>query len=209
MMKALFSLILCCSLFACGGGRSSADSVDGTDAPDARTARRHDTTRPDSPDATIPDHDAAPPAATPDNLIDLLPLAASGHFTPPREDGPWRRTYPDGSVWEEGRFEDGLMVGEFTRYYPDGQRSLHTSYVAGHKHGSFTSWYANGQIFEQGQYIAGQRDGTWTSYYETGQILEESVWKRGHRMSVTTHLIDGKTVTTPITGSPISIRGED
>lgn len=209
-MKALLVLMFCCLfLHACGGGRADATTDATTDTATESAASQHQTpvSGADHGDDALTEAVAPPPPV--DNLIDLLPLAAAGHIAPPRQDGPWQRRYPDGSVWEEGRFEDGLMVGEFTRYYPDGQRSLHTSYVAGHKHGSYTSWYANGQIFEQGQYIAGQRNGDWTSYYENGQTLEETVWKRGRRMSVVTHLIDGKTATQPVAGSPTSIRGED
>jgi len=67
----------------------------------------------------------------------------------------------DGSISEQGRYEDGLAEGLWRRWHADGQILSMGTYRDGHPHGDWTCWDERGAVAVDGRYRDGYRVGRW------------------------------------------------
>jgi antitoxin component YwqK of YwqJK toxin-antitoxin module len=61
------------------------------------------------------------------------------------KNGLWKSYYPNGNVWSEGEFKDGLDHGIRKAYYENGQKRFEGKYENGRKRGMWIFWDENGR----------------------------------------------------------------
>ncbi|MFA5418306.1 MAG: toxin-antitoxin system YwqK family antitoxin [Bacteroidales bacterium] len=115
------------------------------------------------------------------------------------KNGPWKSTYPNGSLKSTGQFRNNLPYGTFTSYYPDGNKKAITVFdnqgiVARNK-----TWYESGNLMAKGKYMNKQKDSTWLYYGDsTNQLISVENYYQGQ--------LNGESITYyPGTGQPAEV----
>jgi hypothetical protein len=89
-------------------------------------------------------------------------------------DGEWSFHYPDGSLREQGRYDNGQRIGTWRQWHKDGQlisegeRRFDAGTSASERQGAWTFWYADGTVRARGLFSAGRREGPWEFFDEEG-----------------------------------------
>ena len=96
-----------------------------------------------------------------------------------RKQGLWTRNWTYSNTTEyEGRFIDGIPIGQFRYYYPEGQvRGIieHVNARAAY----VTFYYENAEVMSEGFYKDQLRDSLWINYDRTGLTLSAERFKEG------------------------------
>ena len=96
-----------------------------------------------------------------------------------RKQGLWTRNWKYSNTTEyEGRFIDGIPIGQFRYYYPEGQvRGIieHVNARAAY----VTFYYENAEVMSEGFYKDQLRDSLWINYDRTGLTLSAERFKEG------------------------------
>ena len=78
----------------------------------------------------------------------------------------------------EGRFIDGIPVGQFRYYYPEGQVRSIIEHVNA-RAAFVTFYYENTEVMSEGFYKDQLRDSLWLNYDRTGLTLSAERFKEG------------------------------
>lgn len=76
-------------------------------------------------------------------------LMMQGALKNGKRHGEWKSWFTDGSLWSEGRFENGLRTDSAISYFP------------------------NGKVSMRGYYHQGELKGIWKTYNEYGELTAE------------------------------------
>jgi antitoxin component YwqK of YwqJK toxin-antitoxin module len=76
--------------------------------------------------------------------------------------------YPDGKVYDEKNFVNGLENGPWLKFYENGQAKLKTMVVNGKLEGAMLRYFSNGSMEVKGLYKNDLAEGDWTYYSEEG-----------------------------------------
>lgn len=106
--------------------------------------------------------------------------------------------YPDGSLFSEGQYVDGMPEGQWIYYYKSGTIQLMKNYSEGNLHGQYTAYYKSGRksiscIYKnndydgyyvkynsygnkesEGWYVDGQKEGNWFFYFSNGKLSNKT-----------------------------------
>ena len=104
------------------------------------------------------------------------------------KNGPWRSTYPDGSVKSTGQFNHNIPYGEFIYYYKSGIKQSVTVFDNQGIQARNSTWYESGNLMAEGKYINKQKDSTW-SYY--GDSIDQLIAVEQYSMGK----LEGKSIT--------------
>jgi antitoxin component YwqK of YwqJK toxin-antitoxin module len=104
--------------------------------------------------------------------------------------GPYVKTFADGSRAVKGVYEDNLPDGDWMEWHANGQEKQKGKYNRGKETGSWTWWYENGNRAEEGDYISGRKNGTWTTWYEDGKKKDEGLYQNGSKNGSWTYYND-------------------
>jgi len=86
--------------------------------------------------------------------------------------------YPNGFVFEEINFVDGIKDGSWKQYYIDGNIKFESLYVKNLLQGAIKVYHPNGGLYKFGYYQNSLKDGRWVQYDEEGKkVLEETYIK--------------------------------
>jgi antitoxin component YwqK of YwqJK toxin-antitoxin module len=97
-----------------------------------------------------------------------------------RQVGHWRfYSEVDGTLSEEGDFEDDKKHGEWITYYPDGKISSKGKYQHDEPIGKWEYFFENGAVSSSGEYLGGQKTGYWSSFSREGELRTEANYKEG------------------------------
>jgi antitoxin component YwqK of YwqJK toxin-antitoxin module len=124
-------------------------------------------------------------------LIFLLFLLGSTQLFSQNMDeknGPWRSTYPDGSVKSTGQFDHNIPYGEFIHYYKSGIKQSVTVFENQGIQARNSTWYESGNLMAEGKYINKQKDSTW-SYY--GDSIDQLIAVEQYSMGK----LEGRSIT--------------
>jgi antitoxin component YwqK of YwqJK toxin-antitoxin module len=107
-------------------------------------------------------------------------------------EGPWRIYRYDGTVRDEGTYQNGLKQGVWSHY--DGKvKTTEATYEKDKQHGPYTSWRSDDgttSLYEKGAYAHGKKTGPWVTYHLNGQKEAEGIfdqdrpqgeWRTWHR----------------------------
>ncbi len=96
-----------------------------------------------------------------------------------RLEGPWKELYENGTVKEEGTYENGLRSGKWRYYHPSGKLSQNGSFRKGKPHGDWTWLYEDGSLRREESYRNGREDGLSKEYDATGGIISTGAFVDG------------------------------
>jgi hypothetical protein len=103
--------------------------------------------------------------------------------------GEWTFRYPDGSLREQGRYEDGRRVGTWRQWWPEGtllsegERRPAAEHPGSPREGVWSFWHRGGTLAARGAYRAGLREGEWVFHAEDGALDEQrsGLYREGRR----------------------------
>ncbi|HYG53262.1 MAG TPA: hypothetical protein VD905_20320, partial [Flavobacteriales bacterium] len=98
-------------------------------------------------------------------------------------------------VAEEGRYDQGLKVGNWTSYYENGTKKLVMNHTKGQSAGKFVEYYKSGCPREEGTFKGMHYVGNYKMYWENGLIRQEKNFNEKGEL-------DGKLVYRYINGNP-------
>lgn len=90
--------------------------------------------------------------------------------------GNWKNFYPDGSVREEGDYQNNRRTGIWNFYDKNGNIIQKGGYRNGRFDGKWEWYYDNGKILREEYYYLGQRDGEFFEYSENGDIISSGFY---------------------------------
>ena len=87
--------------------------------------------------------------------------------------------YPDGKLWAEGNFQNGMLEGLTKTYYINGNFEFEENYKSGKLEGLKRIYYINGNLAAEVNYKNGQEEGLAKNYYINGNLWSEVNYKNG------------------------------
>ena len=109
-----------------------------------------------------------------------------------RKHGIWKKTYANGQLRYEGRFNHGVEVDTFKFYFEDGNLKAVNYFRGG---GEVYSWQYGGesQLAAEGKYQGTKRDSVWTFYDIEGNVLSRESYDQDAKDGVSvTYFDNGK-----------------
>ena len=85
--------------------------------------------------------------------------------------------YPDGRVYEEMNYENGLKSGTWTMYFGNKQVKATCNFVDGNENGRITYYYSDGKKESVGFYSNAVKNGMWRYYDHRGVVSKEVFYK--------------------------------
>ncbi len=76
-------------------------------------------------------------------------------------DGPYRRSYLDNQIAEQGSFKAGLRTGTWKTWHRNGLLETRSNWKDGRLEKDYARYDALGNLVEKGHYRKGRKDGTW------------------------------------------------
>src|SRR4051812_26788308 len=97
-----------------------------------------------------------------------------------RQQGLWRKYYPNDTLFSEGNYKDGKRVGTFHTYHKNGVRQSILKFRGMSQISDAVLFNDSAQKIATGKYIDRNKDSTWV-YYDgsTGKITAEEFYKNG------------------------------
>ena len=84
-------------------------------------------------------------------------------------DGVFAERYPNGQVYQQGKFQEGRRVGEWKFWHPNGKVAKVVNYKNGLEDGMVIVYRADGTKNLVRSYKEGKKHGKWLSYDDTGE----------------------------------------
>jgi len=108
-------------------------------------------------------------------------LTEEGVFDEDKRIGTWKEYTIYGALFDETSYtEEGEIDGMYKQFFSaTGELEDWTSYKRDTLHGPFGSMHFNGQVKSEGTYYNGDRNGLYRVYYNNGQIETERYYVKG------------------------------
>lgn len=107
-------------------------------------------------------------------------IIEEGYYTNDQKNGLWKAYYPDGKLKHQIHFDNGIAKGKATFYYADGtiwEEGIWNEYCW---IGDYRLYYPNGQMAYEWTYNnQGRREGVQKYYYENGAVKYTGKWNNG------------------------------
>jgi len=91
--------------------------------------------------------------------------------------GTYSLYHENGTLREQGTFENGKKVGEWKRFNDQSQMVAIANFVDGQKHGNWKIWDNQGVLRYDMSYENDSKVDIWYMYDETGNLVSEQVHK--------------------------------
>jgi antitoxin component YwqK of YwqJK toxin-antitoxin module len=101
-----------------------------------------------------------------------------------KEDGEWRKYYPNKTLKEKRYFTNGFKTGELFARWENGNKKLQYLFVAGEYTGTCREWNENGLLVKQMNYLSGHEEGAQQWWYDNGKIKANYIIKDGRRFGL-------------------------
>ena len=97
--------------------------------------------------------------------------AVVGSFTNDSlRNGKWTWWHQNGTVYQQGTYENGVKVGTWKVFFDDGTKCA-VEYHTGN--GTNQEWYQNGELKSEVEVVNGKKSGSYKSWYSNGQQHDE------------------------------------
>lgn len=122
------------------------------------------------------------------SLYSLFPTtddtAAIASYVNGREEGIWKKFYPDGAILETRRFEKGKKTGELIAWWPNGEKQLHYVFSNDEYEGTCREWNESGMLTREMNYRKGYEEGSQKWWYDNGKIKSNYIVLEGRRFGL-------------------------
>ncbi|SFZ96326.1 MORN repeat variant [Chryseobacterium limigenitum] len=102
-------------------------------------------------------------------------------FNNGKENGEWRRFYPNKKLKEQRYFENGIKVKTLKEWWENGKMKISGSFLKGENNGEFKEWNREGRLIKLMNYKLGYEEGSQKQFYDNGKIRSNYVIKNGKR----------------------------
>lgn len=92
--------------------------------------------------------------------------------------GKWVNYYPNGQLWYQQEFNEGIPVGKFIAYHFNGKKHVEGELINGFFHRKYTQWYVNGRKKFEGELNLGCKDGNWRFWSKYGVLMKEENYSK-------------------------------
>lgn len=94
-----------------------------------------------------------------------------GYYKNGKQHGIWRTYNPQGYLWQEYSYRDGLLDGQMTTWNTDSEAIAEVCfYSRGQLHGTNRTWHSNGQEAMVQEFVKGKLSGAATGWYANGHL---------------------------------------
>jgi len=100
------------------------------------------------------------------------------YFKSDTAQGPFKAYFPDGTILQEGSFENGILANEVKSYFQNGSIKAIGNFENGLPEGSATEFDIKGDTIYQYRYKEGILDGK-SEKYKEGRLSEISYYSKG------------------------------
>lgn len=94
-----------------------------------------------------------------------------------RLEGICKDYYPNGQLWFEIKYKNGVPVDDYQSFYINGTPQLKTQFVDGFIDGKYTEWYPNGNKRMEGYLNLCMKDSVWQYWNENGTLIKRESYK--------------------------------
>ncbi len=98
-----------------------------------------------------------------------------------KEDGIWKKKFPNNQPEEIREFKEGNKTGEYLAWWPNGNKKLQYKFKEGEYEGTCYEWNEKGQMTKEANYKAGHEDGLQKIFYDNGKVHSNFVFINGRR----------------------------
>jgi uncharacterized protein len=96
-------------------------------------------------------------------------MKADGKYENGIKVGDWKYFFRNGKKFETGKYDKkGKQTGTWLWYYEDGNLRRSSSFDRGNEDGDFVEYNDSGKVITKGQYVDGLKEGTWV--YQLGNF---------------------------------------
>jgi len=107
-------------------------------------------------------------------FVEKYKVNSGGH-----KNGYYKCYYPDGTIFIDCFFIDGLRQGKFTMFYPNGILKETCLYIYGKKEGEYKSYYVDGSLFERICYRRDKMHGNYEIFDRKGNHFVKATSYKG------------------------------
>jgi len=101
-----------------------------------------------------------------------------------KEDGEWKKFYPDHSLREKREFKNGKKVGEYIAYWENGNKKLCYKFSNDEYEGTCCEWNRQGVLIKEMNYKKGYEEGSQKMFYDNGKVRSNYVIVDGRRFGL-------------------------
>lgn len=107
--------------------------------------------------------------------------AEISEFLNGKENGEWKKFYPDQSLKEKREFKTGKKIGEYIAYWKNGNKKLDYKFSNDEYEGTCSEWNRQGVLIKEMNYRKGHEEGSQKMFYDNGKIRSNYVMIEGRR----------------------------
>jgi antitoxin component YwqK of YwqJK toxin-antitoxin module len=101
-----------------------------------------------------------------------------------KENGVWKKYFPNHEIKEIREFNDGKKVGKMIGFWGNKKPMLEYHFKEDEFDGTCKEWNYYGQLIREMNYIKGHEEGAQKMYYDNGKIRSNYIMKEGKRFGL-------------------------
>lgn len=94
-----------------------------------------------------------------------------------KENGVYRKYYPNGALWLELNYKNGLLEGIQRAYFENGVIQTEEIYKNDKRNGIYKGYSSNGKLYVEYTFKDNKKNGPFSFYYKSGKIREKGSFK--------------------------------
>jgi len=105
-------------------------------------------------------------------------------FIKGKENGEWKKFYPDHSLKEKREFDNGKKTGQLIAFWENGNKKLVYSFKNNEYEGTCCEWSKEGVLIKEMNYKKGYEDGSQKMFYDNGKVRSNYIMINGRRFGL-------------------------
>ena len=101
-----------------------------------------------------------------------------------KENGTWKKFYPNHEIKEVREFNNGKKVGKMIGFWENKKSMLEYNFSDDEFNGTCKEWNYSGQLIREMNYVNGHEEGTQKMFYDNGKIRSNYIMKDGKRFGL-------------------------
>ncbi len=101
-----------------------------------------------------------------------------------KEDGVWKKFYPNHTLKEIREFKNGKKVGKMKAYWDNKNVMIECFFEDDEYDGTYKEWNRNETVIRNMNYVKGHEDGSQQMFYDNGKVRSNYIIKEGKRFGL-------------------------